>query len=323
MKKEKNESLKRCLKVLLLSCFIVAMVGCKPTEVKKVVESIEKIKNNAELSAWVWDSKEVASNDSLKVAKKLSIDTLYINTGWNESTSEFFLKKHEHLYMTYIRKAFYQNLNVEALLSNNDWTLAENYDDMENQVNEVLKFNKKYRIGFEAIHFNVKPYLLNDWDTYGARYLTSYIINLSKIKKVVEQHNKETRDDLKIVVDVPWWYAYEYTDKNTIAMQELLKVSDELVVENFTTNKSDFTSRFIDTLQFADNEENKQVSMAVMLVDSEKEVDSLAYMNVNDLVEFLNDGIVEFSKYESFKGIAILDYDGFNGYANKFLETYK
>jgi len=294
---------------LMISSVLFGGCSVSSNTIKKGI-SISSTPQNV----WMWDATNVSNINVIKKLKSLNTDTVYVNTGWAPESNEFYLKKHSLMYASFIESANDNKIKVDALLGNPDWALSSNYVDFENQINDILSFNEKFSYGFNAIHLDIEPYLIKDWDTNKSKYLTSYIENLKKIRTLIDNHNIKTDDTLALVVDVPFWFSQkEFSINNENILDLLFSVVDGVTIMNYTKNQTDFVSRAVDILKIADKYDNKSVTVGMEFQPSYTDI-TLYDVNPDKLVDYVKNSLAELKKYDSFKGLSIHEYNSYLDY---------
>lgn len=294
---------------LLISAFILTGCNKSGTEVRKTIRLTE----NTPQATWVWDAREVGKINTVRNLYKLGMDTIYINTGWTPETKEYYLQKHPLMYASFIEEASRYKMNIQALLSNNDWALLEYLDGFKKEVNVILNFNKKYKYKFEAVHLDIEPHLLEHWDDNIESYLASYIDNLKEIRRLINEHNEESDDDLKLIIDIPFWYCqekYNVGDNNTVDL--LLEVVDGITIMDYTKKQTDFVNYAVEVLEIAEKHKDMTVEIAMEFNPDIKE--SIADKDLQELQTYINESVPEFEKYKVFKGLSFHDYSSYQKY---------
>jgi hypothetical protein len=264
----------------------------------------------------MWKAAKEMSPSGIETLKKLNVDTVYLNTGWDETYNEFYLKKHPFKYVIFLDCANQTGVDVQALLGESTWTLTKYYKDLESQVKTILDFNKEYKYRFTAVHLDIEPHLVKGWNDNVEYYLSSYLENIQKIKKLIDNHNLDEDDNLTLSLDIPFWYYQdEYNVKGFNIVDLLLQVVDEINVMVYTTNQKDFVEWGQGILKIADNYPDKIIKIACEL---QPDIDvSLYNMNTDEITNYLDKSITKFEKHESFSGLALHDYSSLFIYIDK------
>lgn len=262
---------------------------------------------DADQNTWIWDTKMISSDDTIKQLLKYHIDDAYV----------YYSRRFSSKFNDFIGKSSDNGIKVEALMGSSDMALSSNYDSFEKQINTVLDFNKNYSNRFEAVHLDIEPYTLPDWDSHMKEYLTSYLDNLKKIRKLIDRHNQENNDTLKMVLDIPFWYYQKQFDIDGVnIIDSLFEVADELVIMNYTKNQSDFISRGISNLSVADKHPGKTMKIGMEFQPQVEDV-TLYEKTPREFQQYISDSLKEFSKHEAFAGYAIHYLNVYVDYLNK------
>lgn len=304
----KNKKIMNMFGVIIIVSTLI-LTGCKRTELIKATAI-----SDVSQSIWMWDASKEMSPSGIEALKKLNVDTVYLNTGWDTSYKELYLKEHELKYAMFMDSANQADVNVQALLSESNFALSKYYNDLESQVKIILNYNKEYKYRFTAVHFDIEPYLFKDWDNKIENYLSSYLENLQKIKELIDNHNLKEKDNLILAIDIPFWYYQDkYNVKGTNIVDLLLQTVDEINVMDYTQNQTDFVNWGKEVLSIADNYPNKTVKIAFELDPNEKDI-TLYKLSPDELIKYVGDSVKEFEQYSSYKGISIHNYDSYMSY---------
>lgn len=302
--------MKKLIRLLIIVFVFVNLTACSKMDIKNIYND----NYNINISTWMWNVNNIKQIDSLEYLKKFKINEVYLNTGWSPENKSILFDEKKNDYIYFMRILDSNNIKTQSLLSNNDWTLETNYNDMKNQVLKVLDFNKKYKTKFSAIHLDIEPYSFKDFENKKEFYLKGYLNNLSEIKKELDKYNKDYNDNVILSIDLPFWINQkDFYINNESFLKQVLNNVDEIVIMDYTKNKNDFISRGTDILKEVDNNfDNKKVKIGVEIQQSDndeiKNV-SLSELNEAEIFIYLKDSINEFNKFNCFKGIAIHEFD--------------
>jgi hypothetical protein len=332
------------LKILVVVIIIsILFGGCAKFTNSSNAEAINFINNfNTSYSTWIWD--ESFHIDS--PVNFLDFKEVYINTGNSKAyDNERAVKAVPEKYEDFIKTLNEECIKVHALFGESKWALDEDFckqfdvyyyryfEDLLEHVKLILDFNKEREHKFDAIHLDIEPHTIPDekritdeeknpklWDRVELRndLLTSYVRNLEKIKNQIDKHNEENQDDLKLVVDIPWWYINEELIVDGVnVVRKLANIVDEIVVMNYTNKSNEFLNH---GKQFLDNTQEYKIPIRMaMEFDPEQTGVSLCIFSEEELKHYINTGLEEFKKYDAFKGLAIHDYKTFINYKNEKL----
>lgn len=157
-------------------------------------------------AAWVWQSKSVSDggNELLENAAKHKINRLYVNVDMNLS---------EEVYHTFISKASKAGIAVEALGGDPSWAVSGREGPMLRLASWVSTYNlaAKPEERFDALHLDIKPYVLPQWKEDAKPLVQSWVANM---KLLLEQVNKDGA--VEVNVDLPFWLdSYTVTGSRT------------------------------------------------------------------------------------------------------------
>ncbi|MDM5277301.1 hypothetical protein QUF95_07895 [Paenibacillus silvae] len=155
-------------------------------------------------AAWVWQAQSVknAGDELLANAAKHKINRLYVNVDMNIS---------KEVYQTFIAKAGREGIAIEALGGDPSWGVEGREGPMLRLASWVHDYNKAVEPGerFDALHLDVKPYVLPAWKEDAKPLVQSWISNM---KRVLEQAKQD--GGIAVHVDLPFWLD-SYTVKGS------------------------------------------------------------------------------------------------------------
>ncbi|MBU5352061.1 hypothetical protein KQI74_07205 [Paenibacillus barcinonensis] len=155
-------------------------------------------------AAWVWQAQSVknAGDELLANAAKHKINRLYVNVDMNIS---------KEVYQTFIAKAGREGIAIEALGGDPSWGVEGREGPMLRLASWVHDYNKAVEPGerFDALHLDVKPYVLPAWKEEAKPLVQSWISNM---KRVLEQAKQD--GGIAVHVDLPFWLD-SYTVKGS------------------------------------------------------------------------------------------------------------
>ncbi|GGH49442.1 hypothetical protein GCM10008014_13930 [Paenibacillus silvae] len=155
-------------------------------------------------AAWVWQAQSVknAGDELLANAAKHKINRLYVNVDMNIS---------KEVYQTFIAKAGREGIAIEALGGDPSWGVEGREGPMLRLASWVHDYNQAVEPGerFDALHLDVKPYVLPAWKEDAKPLVQSWISNM---KRVLEQAKQD--GGIAVHVDLPFWLD-SYTVKGS------------------------------------------------------------------------------------------------------------
>ncbi|MFE6074061.1 hypothetical protein ACFVQB_06220 [Paenibacillus sp. NPDC057886] len=157
-------------------------------------------------AAWVWQAKSVSDggNELLDNAAKHKINRLYVNVDMNLS---------EEVYHTFISKASKAGIAVEALGGDPSWAVSGREGPMLKLATWVSNYNlaAKPEERFDAIHLDIKPYVLPQWKEDAKPLVQSWVANMKLLLEQVKQAGA-----VEVNVDLPFWLdSYTVTGSRT------------------------------------------------------------------------------------------------------------
>lgn len=157
-------------------------------------------------AAWVWQAKSVSDggNELLENAAKHKINRLYVNVDMNLS---------QEVYHTFISKASKAGIAVEALGGDPSWAVSGREGPMLKLASWVSNYNlaAEPEERFDAIHLDIKPYVLPQWKEDAKPLVQSWVANM----KLLQEHVKQA-GAVEVNVDLPFWLdSYTVTGSRT------------------------------------------------------------------------------------------------------------
>lgn len=236
--------------------------------------------------------------------------------GWDPNIKKHYLKAYPEKYKKFISKANDNRIEVEALLGNPDWTLSQNFSLLKNEVNVVLDYNRKNpNERFETLHLDIEPHgLVKQWKVNKEGLLQEYLLNLKKVRNIVDSHNLTNKDSIKISVDVPYW-LHQHNLNGEPVLDLLMPLIDIVAIMKYTKYPDNYYNSAIIFLKKAE-EYNKKVT-----VGSEFQPE---YQNVNlnnfkrtELRNYFKKPMNDFVKYNSFDGFSIHGIKSYQKYLDE------
>ncbi|PAD32163.1 hypothetical protein CHH60_04050 [Paenibacillus sp. 7523-1] len=165
-------------------------------------------------AAWVWQAKSVqddGGDELLANAAKHKINRLYVNVDMNLS---------DEVYRTFISKASDAGIAVEALGGDPSWAIQGREAPMLRLAAWVSDYNQGAAAEerFDAIHLDIKPYVLPAWKDDSESLVQSWVANMKLLLEQVEANGA-----IDINVDLPFWL-----DSYTIAGTKTTDDTDNL-----------------------------------------------------------------------------------------------
>ncbi|WP_426250295.1 hypothetical protein [Paenibacillus pabuli] len=146
-------------------------------------------------AAWVWQAKSVSDggDELLDNAAKHKINRLYVNVDMNLS---------EEVYHTFIAKASEAGIAVEALGGDPSWAVKGREGPMLKLASWVSNYNLAAEPNerFDAIHLDIKPYVLPQWKEDAKPLVQSWVANMKLLLEQVKQTGA-----VELNIDLPFW----------------------------------------------------------------------------------------------------------------------
>lgn len=306
-----NLKRKRVLLLALLLLVSTVFTGCN-LPINSVVKGI-KIQDTP-LDVWSWDIVDTNKLSTQEKLWKYGVDEISVNIVSSE-VEEFLPKNNGMLYVVLMTEGFTLDTKVNALISNPDFALRENDEKLKSYVEDVIRFNNRYRVLFNAVNLDIEPYALSNWEGNEKELMNSYIENIKKVKSDITHHNRKTDDDLKLILTIPHWFSeskYNINGENVVDI--LLANSDGLTVKGYTNNQDKLVKRLSDIFVMADKHDEKEVKV-IMDFKSDNEYVTLKDLKPEKLIDYASNSIKEFEKYKSFNGLSVNDYELYEDYA--------
>ncbi|NUU78855.1 hypothetical protein [Paenibacillus xylanilyticus] len=147
-------------------------------------------------AAWVWQAKSVqddGGDELLANAAKHKINRLYVNVDMNLSNE---------VYRTFIAKASAAGIDVEALGGDPSWAVTGREAPMLRLASWVSEYNQGASVDerFDAIHLDIKPYVLPTWKEEAEPLVQSWVANMELLLDHMKQY-----EAIAVNVDLPFW----------------------------------------------------------------------------------------------------------------------
>lgn len=146
-------------------------------------------------AAWVWQAQSVksAGDELLENAAKHKINRLYVNVDTTISNE---------VYRAFIAKADRKGIAIEALGGDPSWGVQGREGPMLRLTSWVQDYNQAVEASerFDAIHLDVKPYVLPAWKEDAKPLVQSWISNMKMVLNQAKQDG-----GIAVHVDLPFW----------------------------------------------------------------------------------------------------------------------
>ncbi|MBB3045887.1 hypothetical protein FHR99_000123 [Litorivivens lipolytica] len=167
---------------------------------------------------WVWGSQVVLNTERqdalFAFAKEKSLNSLYLEA------SEA-LRYEQAALAAFFQRAEQQAIAVELLFGQPDWALPDNHHHVMSWIDRVADFAERYpELTIAAIHLDVEPYLLPEWDSERQTLASSFVKLLSDARARANGYGYD------LWADIPVWY-----DEHGIFYEGRARPLHELVVD--------------------------------------------------------------------------------------------
>ncbi|KAA0544956.1 hypothetical protein FZW96_19230 [Bacillus sp. BGMRC 2118] len=259
-----------------------------------------------ERSTWIWDVR-VMENREAEVVNELienKITTVYIF--YSEELNQTMYKK-------FMTLAHSEDIKVEALGGERVWGLKKYEHEGLDFIQSVVSFNQEAgeEEKFDAIHLDIEPYLVEEWEKDKTKVLESWYQNsLSYISLSKE-------NGIVINCDLPFWL--DSNDVIEAQPQSLKKPLYELFIDAFdgvnlmsyrntVEGENSITDLSNTELTYAEKE-GKQVGIAVDLLPSDIDYTTFYHLTREDLEQSISMLHDYYRNHSSYNGVAIHDFE--------------
>jgi len=253
-------------------------------------------------STWVWEAKIIETDPSqiLEFASNNQLNSIYLQADRDVD---------ESLYRKFISRATKLGIEVEALGGAPRWVKKENQHEIIKHLEWVNTYNTSAGSNekFAGLHFDIEPYLLDEWDTKREDVLHKWMDTI----RLIERESRGM--GLKMSFDVPFWiHKINVPGSNHYSFSTwLLEKADRLVImdyRNFALGNDGIVENGRQVLREAITL-GKQVVVAVDTARSTEGDKTTFYSrSKGEMEKELSIAGKELSRYSSFAGFAIHDY---------------
>jgi hypothetical protein len=257
---------------------------------------------NIEKGTWIWDTSIVATRQQqiLDFAQKHQVTTIYLYID-QDSVSQ-------QAYRSFIESADRRRIKVEALAGDPSWTLRANQDRIRQFIAWVNNYNAAAEPNqrFQGLHFDIEPYLLDEWETNNRLVLNNWMQSL----RFAAKQAKGT--GLKLTLDVPFWiHKLTVPDTGEPFGSWLLSQFDCLVLMDYR-NFALGDDGIVRNAEAIVQEATSLGKEAIVAVDTGKSKESkrttFYSLSLSAMEEQLKLADRQLSRYSGYKGIAVHDY---------------
>jgi hypothetical protein len=256
-----------------------------------------------EMSTWLWNTEliETETNEVLSFLTKKTVTKLYLQIDDDVPISS---------YQQFIRHASKKKIAVYALDGSSSWVDGEQSGDQESFINWMNTYQQKAqkKEQFAGIHLDVEPYLSTVWKEDYETAVHRYQTVLSDI------HNNAKKLHLRFEADIPFWFDNRLYENNTYGSGTLsdwvINLADSVTIMAYR-NKLDGDNGILKLTKDEINYANKQEKEVVIAIETKPlEETHLSFAgNLKGLNEAIAEIKTSYKRSDSFKGIAVHDYN--------------
>lgn len=254
---------------------------------------------------WMWNGTAIEDKNTITNLKEMDIDNVFVNVGYEPKPKVFYLKENPKKYDKFIKDANKNNIQVEALYGNPEWALKKNLKNLKEEVNTVLNYNKKYKNRFSALHLDIEPQALENFDKNKNTILKEFVSNLKEVRKLIDSHNKKNKDDIKLNIDLPYWIK-DIKVSNKFILDDIIKYVDGISVMNYTNDTENFISFGEDFLKKT-KKHDVDISIGFELQKNFKDV-SFYDLTEEEFTDVIEKSMKKFGEYKNYNGLVCHTY---------------
>jgi len=265
----------------------------------------------ARRALWVWNE-EVVTNDDAKVR--------FLDFIWSEHINAIYLHAYGLLSINptalegFIAEA--SDVEVELLAGDPSWALTANHSKVLDFVQEAIAFRQDVgRTGRPVgLHFDIEPYLLDEWNNDQERTITQYLDLLVAVKKRLT----EAEAPLLLSADIPFWYdtiEATYNGETKPLHQHVQDIVDCVVIMDYrdTAGGGDGIVAHARNELFYANKMNKLVTIGLETNCIEPAKITFCEEGRAVMEQELSEAKLCFEASPAFHGFAVHDYVGYAG----------
>jgi hypothetical protein len=258
--------------------------------------------SKVEKGTWIWDAKTIVNQKDqiLTFAKGQQVSTIYLYINQNDVTPQE--------YGDFIHSAGQKGIKVEALAGQPEWALPAHQGEIKEFISWVKQFNASAQTDgkFQGVHFDIEPYLLNQWETERDSLLTDWMNNV----RFIQEETKGT--GLKLTADVPYWiYKIKAPNSNEDVSTWLLKKFDCLVLmdyRNYALGHDGIVENAREVMRQAVTLKKQAIVAVDTTKSSESDRTTFHSLTMSEMESELKLAKKQLARYSSFSGFAIHDY---------------
>jgi hypothetical protein len=283
---------------------VVCSTGCAPSATLTPMPA-----DPDRRALWVWNA-EVATNDDAKAQ--------FLDFIQREHISGIYLYAYDLLSVdpTALADLIAETggAEVELLAGDPSWALATNHSEVLDFVQEAIVFAQNVSKASRPVglHFDVEPYLLDEWGSDQVGTITQYLDLLVAIREKLTT----TESPLLLSVDIPFWYdtiGATYNGEMKPLHQHVQDIVDYVVIMDYrdTAGGSDGMIAHAQNELIYANKINKLVTVGVETNCIEPAKITFCQEGKAAMEQELSEAKLIFEANPAFHGFAIHDYVGY------------
>ncbi len=172
---------------------------------------------------WVWRASWIdtdqAQDQLLDFCQKYGFNRILMQIHPDNDAKTYTIRLPEEL-ARLIREATKRGIAVEALDGAKDMALAENHEESLNKLDVLIDFNQSLPEGerFVAIHYDIEPYILQQWKAAGESRLVvmqDLLDYYTKARKKLDERGSK----MMLAADIPMWYDAKTDPKDNCVLE--------------------------------------------------------------------------------------------------------
>ncbi|WP_456392934.1 TolC family protein [Persephonella sp.] len=261
---------------------------------------IDRLKG-IEFEAYVWKTENILKdrrNIKFFIADLSSAGLKGVYFSLNGKQIASYLTSSDNNLSVLLEEAHLRDINVELLLGENTWIYPENREKLIRIVKLADDFNAKHTYGFSAIHLDIEPHSLPDFQLDTEGIIQLYLKTLYQVRK---------NSKMKVCVDISYRYADIKAGKKTLA-EKVLETVDCVNVMLYTTD-IDRIEKYAKIYRKLKKTYKKDIRISLSVEKDQPPYISLFKHDVDRLLK-----ILDVLKKYGFKTVAFQNYSDFTAY---------
>jgi hypothetical protein len=252
---------------------------------------------------WFWNSDKIT--DPTEVDKIISFATTHAITS---VYTQINLDLGNAVFADFITQCTAAGIAVQALMGNKEWIQGRGEPSLDSQLDwlDVYQSNATNEARFSAIHMDVEPHALPDWEDNKAMYVPALQNILTRVKALGDSLGMKTG------ADMPWWCHLTKTPSGEALGAWTLNALDFVVFMTYRNSVDGLMTTSEEAVKAGD-QVGKPVWLAVETNPVQEEgagTISYAGMSQSKVISDMDCVATKLAGHASFAGIAIHDYTG-------------